>query len=813
MDINKLFGIKSKDSKNTTNSSKELKSATKKKEQGSKVPRTSQQTLPYVALYKNGIIETDGGIFAKTYEIEDINFRTAGTEEQEALFIRITEMLNTLSSVNVQFSCHNRAVSEDDFAEEHLLKMKGDGLDEYRTEANDILLSHVRKGNNISSTKYITLSVKASDIDEATNVLARLEPSLSDSFRAISNSSVKPLEAENMTKLLYQIYHPYDTNMPYVNFDDMLKQGIKTKDIIAPSSIQVTANQMVFDDETYTATMYMSNFPNTLSSEFIAEINDLPCRLLSSVHLTAIPQDKAAKMISARITNITANVQAEQKKAYKRGYSGDLISPDMQRAREDALELLDEIKSKNQRLFYATVSIQLFAQSKEELNEQIQLIKTTVNKHLCTFQKLTNQQEAGLCSCLPIGKCKIEVRRLLTTEMAGLLVPFSAQVLTQANGLYYGVNAVSNTMILLNRLLSKNANGVIFGTSGAGKSFAAKREMISVLLGTEADLFVVDPDGEYAPLAKMLGGQIIKIGAGLKNYINPLDMDIRYGDDDKAADPITLKSDYMCSLCETIVGGRYGLSPIQKSVIDRCVKIVYQPYMEHMRNHPELTCDREAAPTLIQFYETLLAQEEPEAQNIALALELYCTGSLDAFAHNTNVETTSRFVVYDIKDIGTGLHELGLQVCLNDIWNRMIANSAKGKYTWFYLDEFYMLTQHESSAKFLQKIYKRARKFGGVPTGITQDVEDLLQNTECRAILNNCDFVMMLNQSAVGRAELSSMYNISSFLQRNITEVQPGHGLLWTGNTLVPFEDKYPTDTKTYKAMTTKMSDLTREEQ
>ena len=813
MDINKLFGVKPKEQsvekQNATGSTKKEKN--KKPSTGKAIiPKTTQQTLPYAAIYRNGIIMPENGYYTKLYKIEDINFRTAGPEEQTALFQRICDMLNTLSSVNLQFVCFNRSVSEQEFSENHLLKMENDNLNEYRNEINEILLSHIHSGNNIVSDKYIVVTAKSANIDEAAKSIAHLEPTIDEVFRSIGNSSATPLSGEEAVTLLYRAYHPYESEAPYINFDDMAKQGIKTKDIIAPSSIQVNKDNMIIDD-IYTATLYLAVFPNTLSSEFIAELNDIPCHLITSVHMISIAQDKAAKLISNRITNITANVQQEQKKASRRGYSGDLISPDMQRAREDAMELLDEIKSKNQRLFYVTVAIQIYAETKEELTDNIKLIQTTASKYLCNIQKLGYQQENGMATTLPIGKNKIEVRRLLTTEMAALLTPFSAQVLTQKGGIYYGLNAVSGTLILLNRLMSKNANGVIFGSSGSGKSFAAKREMINVLLGTNSDVFVVDPDGEYAPLAEMLGGQIIKIGAGLKTYINPLDMDIRYGaDNTSVADPITLKSDYMCSLCETIMGGRYGLSPVQKSVIDRCVREVYQPYMEYIRQHPEETYNAEHMPTLVQFYEILLSQPEPEAQNVALSLELYCTGSLDAFAHTTNVETHSRFVVYDIVGIGEGLHEIGLQVCLNDIWNRTIANHSLNKNTWFYLDEFYLLCQHESSAKFLQQIFKRARKWGGVPTGITQDVADMLQNRECQAVINNCDFVMMLNQSAIGRTELSAMYNISTTLQRHITDAPRGHGLLYTGSTIVPFDDKYPKDTKSYAAMTTTMEDVAR---
>ena len=478
----------------------------------------------------------------------------------------------------------------------------------------------------------------------------------------------------------------------------------------------------------------------------------------------------------------------------------------MLRAKDEADKTLSDMTSRNQKMFYVTFVLTHFADDIEMLKEQLTQILTVSQKHMVRLAKLNMQQEVGFNASLPLGVNKLETKRLLTTETASLFIPFSAQELSQNGGIYYGLNAVSHNLILFDRTKSQNANGIILGTPGSGKSFSAKREIISVLLNTNDDVYIVDPEREYAPLAELFGGEVVRIAAGSKVYLNPMDMDLNYANDD---DPVTLKADFICSLCETILGGKYGLSQSQNSIIDRCVRQIYQPYLNWLNQHPEKgSCDLKHMPTLRLLYDVLLRQPEPEAKQIALALERYATGSLDTFAHTTNVDVKKRFVVYDIKDVGSGMKEMGLQICLNDIWNRTISNKQKyNKRTWFYIDEFYLLTQTDSSAKFLQEIFKRTRKWGGVPTGITQNVEDMLVSKEARSIIANCQFVMMLNQAPTDKQELAKMFNISPAQLSYITNADTGQGLIYTGKSIVPFIDKYPTNTKTYAAMTTKLDD------
>lgn len=817
--------IEKNDEKGASVSISGKKSNSKKKKGAKKfslfgnAPKTAQETIPYLSVYKNGIIEISENVFSKSYVIGDVNFSIASDEEQENIFMNYGKLLNMFGEkVTAQITIFNRNVDIGKFKKNVLLKLKGDGLDKYRLENNAIMEMKIGEGkNNITHEKYLTLSLEADNIDAAIKAFSKLDNEVSTFIKKINNADTQPMTLEERLSVLYDIYNlnadvPFQkkakiSEHPAQTFDlNWLKrQGITTKDIIAPPSISFNYNHSMIGDK-YAKTMFISNLPTYLETGILSDITDIPCNMLTSIHFESLGQDRTIKLIRNQLVNINSNVIDAQKKATKSGYSPDLISTDLKRAQEQANQLMDDVTTRNQKLFLVTLAITVFADNQTELDRYASMVKTAAQKHLCTARDLNYQQEYGFTTSLPLAYNKLFVQRLLTTEAASVFIPFSTQELSQNRGMYYGLNAVSRNLILFNRLNSKNANGVILGTPGSGKSFSAKREMINVLLTTDDDIYVIDPEREYAPLAALFGGEVVKIAAGSKTYINPLDMDINYADDD---DPITLKSDFVGSLCETVIGGKYGLSPVQKSVIDRCVRLVYQPYLKHMVSLGSTqTCDKAAMPTLDDFYQLLLKQPEPEAHSLALALELYCRGSLDTFAHKTNVNTSSRFIIYDIKDIGSGMKEMGLQVCLNDIWNKIITNKKLGKRTWFYIDEFYLLTQTDSSARFLQQVYKRARKWAGIPTGITQNVEDLLASKEARGIINNCDFIYMLNQSPLDRAELAAMLNMSPAQVSYITNSDAGQGLLYTGKHIVPFIDKFPTNNSLYKAMTTKPDEV-----
>ena len=811
---------KKKEPKKQAKNSKQAQNKKTKKKK-TKIPKTVQQTIPYIYAYQNGIFEIEDGVFSKSYALEDINFKIASQEDQNQIFIAFGDFLNSFNNnASLQITIFNRDIDMEEFKEKILMNLKGEVLDEYREEYNDMLLEKITEGrNNLRRDKYLTVSIEADDIDAAVSVFNRMDAEIKSGIKKITGrKDTKALSLMERLAILYEIINDKSKEIPFyqkanlgkseaesINYKWMKKQKLTTKDLICPSYMKFHKDHVDLGDR-MGKLYYIKNLPTFLTTDMLADVCDIPCNAVTSIIYQPLRQDKSMKMVRNQMTNINANIVESQKKANRSGYSQDLISPSLKKAKDDTEKLIQDMTSRNQKMFSVTIVIMLLADNEEEMDKYEETLKTIVSKHLCPISNFSYAQESAFSTVLPLCNNKVFTDRLLTTECASIFIPFVTEEMVQPGGLYYGINTVTNNLILYNRLKSKNANGVILGTPGAGKSFAAKQEITNVFLNTDDEILIIDPEGEYSPLAKLFGGEVIKISSGSKVHINPLDMDMNYADE--GDDPVTLKSDFISSLFETISRARFGLSPNEVSIIDRCTKHMYKDYVEHMQTYQGGTCDRKASPVLEDLYEELMKQPDPEAQSLATSLELYAIGSQDIFAKRTNVNLENRFIVYDIKDIGSSMKNMGLQVCLNDVWNRVIQNKAKGKRTWFYVDEMHILTQTDTSAKFLQSIYKRARKWGGIPTGMTQNVEDLLKSAEARTILNNCDFVLMLNQAPLDRNELAAMYNISDAQCEYITNADSGQGILYTGKTIVPFTNKFPTNTKLYKAMTTKVGEV-----
>lgn len=801
------------------------KAKQKDKTPARRVPKTVQQSIPYDTVYPNGIIRSLSGRFSKSYELKDVNFETADQASQEQMYLDYEGLLNSIDSNMVaEITIFNRSIDPAEVKNKILLRPKNDQFNNYRNIYNSVLIDKMNEGrNNLKKDKIFTISLAAQNIEDATNSFKRIDSDVSSRIARINKQETDPMTIEGRLGLLYDILNcrtdlPWEKkSAPLMNEDGKINlaalngAGLSTKDLIGPDSMMFSGGYFMIGNM-YCRSLFLDNLPQFLNAKVLNELSDLPCNMITSVIYTPIPTDKAALMVKHQITNINENIIRAQKKAAQGNYDSSIIPSEMQRAKEEAETLREDMQSRNQKLFKVSVVFVIMADSKEELDQMTESLKATANTYPAAVKALTYQQEAGFRTVLPFAEMDIKIDRVLNTEASAVFMPFAVQELSQDHGIYYGLNAISKNLIIYDRLSSDNYNGLILGKPGSGKSFIAKMEIINTLLSTDDDVFVIDPEGEYRPLADHFNGQVIKIAIGSDTHINPLDMDVQYAG--VAEDPIAMKCDFLISICETIVG-HGNLNTIMKNIIHRCGRKIYRPYYEHMRtvvnqrdaNGNRITCDRTATPTLVDFYTELINQNDPNAQALASAMEMYCIGNYDLFAKQTNVDTSKRLIIYDIKDIGSGMKELAMQICLNDIWNRIIGNKKKNKKTWFYIDEFYLLTQTASSAQYLANIYRRARKWGGIPTGISQTTTDILTNEDARIILSNCNFLLLLNQSQIDRAALADLYGISDSLQDYITDKPSGTGLLYTGKTIVPFINQFPKDNELYKIMSTKATE------
>lgn len=796
------------------------------KNKSGKVPKTVQDSIPYQRVYNNGIIETENGVFSKAYALEDINFSIAPEDEQKEIFLNYEKLLNSFSKDNpFQIIIHNYKADKATTLKEVRFKPQRDGLNKYRQESNNVLMEKISAGNNsLRQSKYLVVTHKDNDADHALAVMRGIDQDVRKAIQNIAPESKVTYEStEQRLETLYNIYHKDEEGTfgnakdengnLYIDYEALARSGMTTKDLIGPNGFQFKDNFLKIG-QTYGRVLYLEKIPTYLSTDFLADLANVNAEMLISLNYQPIDSTQALKMIKNQLLNINAQMAASQKTALREGYSSDLVSPELKASQDATKDLMHDVVSRDQKMFNLTLVITVFADTQEELLEVIRQINTVTNQHQCPMRTLLFQQEDGFNACLPLGVNKLSISKLMTTESASIFMPYTSQELHHKNGTYYGLNQITNNLIMYDRLNPKahNYNGLIFGESGSGKSFTAKCEMMSVLLRSDKNrVYIIDPESEYHKMAKSLNGEVIELSANSKTFINPFDMDIEYSGED---DPIAMKSEYIIGMIEIMLGQGRELSAKAKSIVDRCVKDIYRGYINHidelaqihqLQNKPGLppTQDKAAAPTLANLYHALREQPEEEAQNLASTIEIYTQGSLSTFAHRSNVDTTGNIVVYDIKNLGTGMKPLGLHICLNDIWNKMFENSRNGLRTWIYIDEFYLLLQNDAAASFLMQIWKRARKWKGVPTGIMQNTEDLLNSPVTRNIVNNTNFVMMLSLPKLDRANLNELLQIPQSQLAFITNSAKGHGLIYTGDTILPFNNEYPQETELYKIMQT----------
>lgn len=782
-------------------SGEQKKKLVKKKlreKKNSNVPRTAQQSLPYQEMFRDGICRVDDTHYTKCIMFGDINYQLAQNEDKTAAFEYWCDFYNYFDpSISIQISCMNQYVNVSEMEGSIELPMKNDEFDEIREEYAGVLKTQLAKGNNgLMRKKYVTFGIEAENVRVAKPRLERIETDIMNNLKAMGVSS-HPLSGYERLKLLYQTMNP-DLQEPFLfNFDMVARTGLSTKDFIAPTSFNFGNKSYFQMGNNIGAVSFLQILAPELSDKMLAEFLDMDNSIVVNLHVQSIDQAKAIRQIKMKITDLDKMKIEEQKKAVRSGYDMDVLPSDLVTYGGEAKKLLEDLQSRNERMFLVTVLIMNTADTKRKLDNIIMQTAGIAQKYNCALKRLDYQQEAGVMSSLPIGINQIDIQRGLTTSATAIFVPFTTEELFQdGEALYYGINAISNNMIMADRKLLKNPNGLILGTPGAGKSFSAKREMTNAFLITSDDIIICDPEGEYSPLTQMLHGQVVHISPNSKQYVNPMDINLNYSEDES---PISLKADFVLSLCELIVGNKNGLEPVEKTIIDRCVRIIYRKYLENPVP--------ENMPILEDLYNCILEQEETEAKRIATALEIYVKGSLNVFNHRTNVDISNRLVCFDIKELGKQLKKIGMLVVQDQVWNRVTINREAKKSTRYYIDEMHLLLKEEQTAGYTVEIWKRFRKWGGIPTGITQNVKDLLSSREIENIFENSDFIYMLNQAGGDRQILAKQLNISPHQLSFVTNSNEGEGLLFYGNTIIPFKDKFPKETKLYAIMTTKLNE------
>ena len=916
---------------------KQIEAAIARANRTDKKKKSAQDSIPYERMWPDGICRVAGSRYTKTIQFQDINYQLSQNEDKTAIFEGWCDFLNYFdSSIQFQLSFLNLAASEETFARAINIPLQGDDFDSIRVEYTTMLQNQLARGNNgLIKTKYLTFGIDADSLKAAKPRLERIETDILNNFKRLGVAA-ETLDGKARLAQLHGIFH-MDEQVPFrFEWDWLAPSGLSTKDFIAPSGFEFRTGKQFRMGKKYGAVSFLQILAPELNDRMLADFLDMESSLIVSLHIQSVDQIKAIKTVKRKITDLDRSKIEEQKKAVRAGYDMDIIPSDLATYGAEAKKLLQDLQSRNERMFLVTFLVLNTADNPRQLDNNVFQASSIAQKYNCQLTRLDFQQEEGLMSALPLGLNQIEIQRGLTTSSTAIFVPFTTQELFQ-NGkeaLYYGINALSNNLIMVDRKLLKNPNGLILGTPGcfdgktrilladgstptfaelveagiteamvksydydtgeivdaraidiriekyvdelkvieledgtrlcctdthlimdadgqfieankitdgqrlsgghvavrvafqrlpekvpvydltvpkygnfllanglivhnSGKSFSAKREIANCFLLTSDDVIICDPEAEYAPLVERLHGQVIKISPTSTNYINPMDLNLDYSDDES---PLSLKSDFILSLCELIVGGKDGLQPVQKTIIDRCVRLVYQDYLNDPRP--------ENMPILEDLYDLLRAQDEKEAQYIATALEIYVTGSLNVFNHRSNVDINNRIVCYDIKELGKQLKKIGMLVVQDQVWNRVTINRAARKSTRYYIDEMHLLLKEEQTAAYTVEIWKRFRKWGGIPTGITQNVKDLLSSREVENIFENSDFVYMLNQAGGDRQILARQLGISPHQLSYVTHSGEGEGLLFYGSTILPFVDHFPKNTELYRIMTTKPQEM-----
>ncbi len=758
--------------------------------------KTVQNTIPYIQMFKDGICQVSKTVYSKTIQFNDVNYELADFEEKNRIFSRYCDMLNFFdNSVKFQLTFENQNRSQDTLVKSIQINPQNDDFDEIRQEYSDMLTAKILNGTNGQSCrKFITFAVDADSYKAAKAKLIGISTEIVKLLKAVGVEA-QILNGKERLETLYYSLNPFRKDPFIFDWNNMIRAGTDTKDYIAPPTMNFQKSKFEIGNawgSVHTINILAGELPDTVLSDFMKSQN-LFC---INIHAEPLDQITALKFVKRKLTNVEQMKIDEQKKASQSGYDPNILPPAIKMYIDDIEKLLEDLSQKNERLFHISITLRNYARSKNELDIQLDLLKRICQKNNCMIMQCGYLQEQGLATSLPLGINDIPVSREMHTSGIAVFVPFTTRELFQPDGTYYGVNKISGNIIMADRSSLKNPNGLILGVPGSGKSFSGKREILDSFLKTTDDIIICDPEGEYYPLVSKLNGQLIKIAANSTQYINPMDINF---DADMDENPISMKSEFIISLCELIVGGKYGLEAEERSVIDKCVRNIY---LKFLKNDPS----EEKMPTLTDLYNELLEQGDI-ACRVANSLEMYVTGSQNLFNHRTNINLHNRVVCFDIKELGSQLKKVGMLIVQDAVWNRVSSNRVKKKITRYYIDEFHLLLKEEQTAKYSVEIWKRFRKWGGVPTGITQNVKDLLSSQEIENIFDNTDFVYMLAQAPGDREILASKLGISEEQMQYVTSSGQGEGLIRYDNIILPFVDEFPTDTMMYQLMTTKLEE------
>ena len=752
-----------------------------------KVPKKVQDVIPIKRIWPDGIFLV-GNKYVKSWKFTDINYLVASREDKETMFLTYSELLNSLDSgATTKITINNHRMKKSDFEQSILMPMKNDGLDEYRQEYNQMLIDKATDANGITQEKYITVTIAKKNIEEARAYFACVGADLSQHFTALGSKCIE-MTANERLRALHDFYRSGEENAFDFNMRDNLRKGHCFRDYICPDSIEKNADYLKLGEK-FARVLYLKDYASYIKDSMVAELTDLNRNMMLSIDIIPIPTDEAVREVENRLLGVETNITNWQRKQNQNNNFSAVVPYDMELQRKESKEFLDDLTTRDQRMMFAVITMVITADTKEQLDADTETILSTARKHMCQMATLKYQQLDGLNTVLPIGTRRINTFRTLTTESLAVFIPFKVQEIMDKGGIYFGENAISHNLIMCNKENLLNQSAFLLGVPGSGKSFSAKELITFLILNTEDDILICDPEGEYAPLVEAMGnlGSVIRVSAGGRDRLNAMYMVDGYGENN----PIVVKSEFIMSLIEQI--DKKGVGPQHKSIIDRCIANVY-------RNAEETG----VVPTLCTLREMLLEQPEPEAKQIALSLELYTTGSLDIFGKQSNVDLDKRVVVFDIHGLGAQLKPTGLLVITDTMLNRVTLNWKKGKRTHVFIDEFHVVFENEFSAQFFNSAWRQFRKRNAYPTAITQNVEYLLDSVQASTMLSNSEFIVMLNQAASDRGQLAKLLNISNEQMSYITNADPGCGLIKYGGALVPFVNRFPKDTKLYQLMTTR---------